>query len=259
MSDHTTEEGKIDIGRVVQQTFGVLGRNFATFGLLALVLVGLPAAMMGWFRPAQDPSRFFAMFDVTFLLATIVSAVFGAILQGAVIYGTVQDLNGARATPGDALATGLRSFLPLIIVSILFTLAFWIGLILLIVPGLAVACLWCVAVPALVAERRGVFDAFGRSNELTRGNRGRILALIVILLVAYTVLGWVVTATTSGAAMAAAMTGEPFRYSPTTIVLNALVGTVSSLVGAVGAAVLYVNLREAREGGGAQWLREVFA
>ena len=41
MSIAAVERGKLDIGRVIQGTFQVLGRNFATFSVLGLVFYGL--------------------------------------------------------------------------------------------------------------------------------------------------------------------------------------------------------------------------
>ena len=59
MTEEFVERGKIDIGRVLQQTFGVIGRNLATFTLLGLILSGLPLAVVTfaqarWARGAFD-------------------------------------------------------------------------------------------------------------------------------------------------------------------------------------------------------------
>ena len=51
MSIAAVERGKLDIGRVIQGTFQVLGRNFATFSVLGLVFYGLPWLSWGD-RPA---------------------------------------------------------------------------------------------------------------------------------------------------------------------------------------------------------------
>ena len=42
MTTDTFDRPGFDIVRVISQTVAVLGRNFVSFGLLALVLVGLP-------------------------------------------------------------------------------------------------------------------------------------------------------------------------------------------------------------------------
>src|SRR3546814_14393610 len=49
--------------------------------------------------------------------------------------------------------------------------------------------MWAVVAPALVEERTGVFGAFGRSRELTKGARWKVFGLELILLVAM----WIVT------------------------------------------------------------------
>ena len=36
----------LDLGRVIQQLFSVLGRNIATFGVLAVIMVGVPTAIL---------------------------------------------------------------------------------------------------------------------------------------------------------------------------------------------------------------------
>ena len=39
---------------------------------------------------------------------------------------------------------------------------------------------WALIVPLVVIERRGWRDAFARSNELVRGQTGRVLVLVVV-------------------------------------------------------------------------------
>ena len=53
-----------------------------------------------------------------------------------------------------------------------------------LVPGLMMAVAWIVAAPALVVERTGVFGAFSRSAQLTRGRRWVLFALGVIFFIA---------------------------------------------------------------------------
>jgi len=245
------EAGKIDIGRVIQETFQVIGRNFTNFTILSAVLVGLPTVLMtglqGQMMGAQDfrfgPGLFFSW---------LVAVVTGAILQGALVYGTVQDMNGRRPGVGDILTTGLRAFMPVIGVSLLFGIALIVGFVLLIVPGIMIACAWCVAVPALVAERVGVFDSFRRSADLTRGNRWRLFGLFVIWVMAVMLLSGIIGAISGGGAFGGG------ALSPVALVLNFIYATLSGLVGATGVAVLYVDLRRVREGLGPQGLAEVF-
>lgn len=272
MTAEAIESRKLDIGVVLQRTFQVLGRNFVTFIVLALLLAGLPTGLiaflqMNWLAGQMEQieagnlnfgSSYFTNLGLSGLAALITTS----ILQGALIYATVQDLNGRKASVGESLATGLRNFLPLIIVSFLFALAVGLGMILLIVPGIMIACAWCVAVPALVADRTGIFGAFGRAAELTRGNRWGVFALFLVLFVILIVISMVIgaiTAATLFANPAALENPMATALSPFQIVVNVVQQTLSSVLSSTLIAVLYVELRRLRDGAGPQWLAEIFS
>jgi uncharacterized membrane protein len=248
--------GRLDIARVFQRTFDVLGRNFATFFILALIMVGLPAALTGMLQLGGLSTGAIPRVNTGVAFSGLIGLVTNAILQGALIYGTVRDLNGERPAVVESLATGLRAFLPLIGLSILLGIAIVFGLILLIVPGVMMACAWCVAIPSLVAENRRVFECFERSADLTRGNRWMIFALFVIYMIAYILVGSVIVALTG---ISTVITSAFLSFNPFAVLANALVETVAGVIGSTGIAVLYVELRQGREGAGSEWLRDIFA
>lgn len=259
------EPGKIDIARVIQQTFQVLGRNFVTYIILALLLSGIPTAIISYLQAENVAAvqggnfNFGPGYFTTFGVGVLAALVTSAILQGALIFATVQDMNGGRPRIGDCLATGLRSFLPLIGVSILFSLAVVLGFIFLVVPGLMILCAWCVAIPALVADRTSVTGAFGRSAELTRGNRWRIFGLLVVVWIIAVIIGAVVGAVTGGASFGSGADAAAVLRSPVQIGGNLVINTLTSAISSTGVAVLYVELRRAREGLGPQLLSEIFS
>ena len=246
----------LDIGRVIQDLIAVLRRNFVPFFMLSAILTGIPAVILGIVR--MSSARAVGAVGVggigQALLAGLVGLVTGLILQGALIHGTVSDMNGKRPTVPQSLSVGLNNFLPLFAVGLLAGLAIVIGVILLIVPGIMIAVAWCVAAPALVAERRDVMDTFGRSAELTRGNRWRIFGLFVIYGIAAAIFEAVISA----------IAGVAFFASPgaslavMSVVIQPLLSIITSMVGATAAAVLYVELRRVREGVGPEAIAAVF-
>lgn len=255
MADTTADAGKIDIARVIQQTFAVLGRNFVTYLVLTLLLYGVPAAIVSYFQyQSLQAGQLFGMSTIFTWLVTVVAS---AILQGTLIYATVQDLNDRKPSVGDSLATGLRSFLPIVVVGILFFFAFLLGCIALVVPGIMLACAWIVAVPAVVADRTGIMGAFGRSAELTRGNRWRIFALLLIWVVLVAVVSNLVNAFGGGPQMVGADLTS-LRVSPLYMVLSLVYGLAASMIASTAVAVLYVELRTAREGIGPSGLAAIF-
>ncbi len=249
MGDST---GQLDIGRVIQLMFGVLGRNFVTFLVLALALVGLPSLLVGIaqlnFLKAGDP------FSWQTSVSGIISGLGALILQATLIYGAVTDLNGRHATVADCLSIGLRSFLPLIAIGIMFYLAIFFGTILLIVPGLMIATAWCLCIPVFVVEHPGLLASFGRSAELTRGNRWRVFAVFVLYIVALLIIELVFGVVNS--AMRVAGGGSPTAI--VALVVNPLLYVANALIGSTGISVLYVELRRVRDGVGAEGLAAIF-
>ena len=270
MTDAVVERGKIDLGRVISETFRVIGRNIAVFSILGLLLCGLPQAIVAYFQASVVRAQLAGISTGQFEfgagaftglayggLATLITT---AILQGALIYATVQDLNGQKPSIGDALAQGLRNFLPLIGLSILLAIAIVCGLVLLVVPGIMLLCAWCVAAPSLVADRTGVFGAFGRSAELTRGNRWSIFGLLVIVWVISVVLDAITNAILGISAFGADPLNAAERMlSPLGLALAVIRATIAAVVVSAATSVLYIELRRAREGLGPEWLRDIFA
>lgn len=255
--------GKLDIGRVISQTFGVIGRNFVTFFLLTLLLSGVPTAIVEYAQAGQISADGGFAFNLNYFTTLAIGGITGiitaCILQGALVVATVQDMNGARPNISECLTTGLRVFLPLLGLSILLGLAIAAGFVLLIVPGLMMLCAWCVAVPALVADRTGVLGAFSRSADLTRGSRWRIFGLLVIVFVIAMIIGAVVGALSVAAAFGTTgLNAAQIARSPVQIVSSMLITTLSTMVSSTGVAVLYVELRRLREGG-PQWLADIFS
>src|SRR6185312_9053300 len=134
--------GQLDLGKVIKDLFAVLQRNLVTFLILAAILVGLPGLLSGYLATQPHPQL---QFQWSTVLATLLVALGGLILQGTVIYGTITDMNGKRATLGQSLSVGLHTFLPILGIGIVYYIAVVVGCILLIVPGLIIAVIWCMS------------------------------------------------------------------------------------------------------------------
>ena len=178
------------------------------FSILGLVLSGIPTAIVAYFQAGMMKGFLHDMQGGSYTfspgmlgvgsLGALAALITTAILQGALIHATVQDLSGQPSSVGGSLTVGLRNFLSLIVVTILFAIAVVCGLVLLVVPGVMLACAWCVAAPSLVADRTGIFAAFSRSAELTRGSRWPIFGLVVIVVVVEWIISMIFNATGVG-------------------------------------------------------------
>lgn len=258
MTTVTFEPGKLDIGQVLNQTFAVLRRNFPTFFGLALLLVGLPTALIELLRPpvisdgAAVPEFSLALIGWGLLAIGVTLATF-SILYAALINATVQDLNGSKPAFADNLTVGLRNFLPVIVVSLLSSLAISGGLLLLIVPGVMIACALCVAMPAIVVEHTGIRGAFARSAELTRGHRWPIFGLFLIVIAVSIGIGIVLGIGLVGAAVVTGgLDAGAAETSPLQIAAEVVINSLIYMLSATGGAVLYSELRRLNETASAQ-------
>lgn len=245
--------GRFDLGRVMERTFSVIGKNFATFLLAAIILVGIPSVItvmgQGGNPLPQSPAGWVVTVTGWFL-----SLVGSYLLQATIVYVAVTSLNKRTASLRMALGTAVKRVLPIVGMALLILLATVLATALLIVPGVIVAILWCVAAPALIVEKRSIFSSLQRSRDLTRGFRWPIFGLFVI----YIIVSWVITATFTGVSMA---TGGGLNGSINLIValiFTPLISIVQGIIGSSGVAAIYYELRTAKEGVGADELAAVF-
>jgi hypothetical protein len=102
-------------------------------------------------------------------------------LQGA-IAEAVADVRDGRAdlSIGETINRVSPHVARLGAAGLLAVLGVAAGLILLIVPGLVLLTWWILIAPVIVLERRGIFESFGRSRELVRGNGWNVFGTIVL-------------------------------------------------------------------------------
>ena len=251
-----------DFGRVVSNTLRVVGSNLRELSIVALLLAGVPAAMMGWGQAllggtidgtGAEPN--FAVALPVFSLGVIALMIGSVLLQAATIRVAVATLNGDKPSAFRELSRSYGVILPIIGLAIVTGFGIGLGTLLLIVPGVILAVMWIVATPAYVMERPGVFGALGRSRNLTRGHRWPIFGLSVVYFVAY----FVISAVLGGIFVAAAMiAGDLNGLQITSTIANALLGTISGVVTSAGISSIYYELRMIKEGVGAAQLAAVF-
>jgi hypothetical protein len=115
------------------------------------------------------------------LLASAVSIVGLYLMQGA-LTEAVADVRDGRAdlSIGDTFRRVSPKLGAVIGAGLLAGFGIAIGLLLLIVPGLILLTLWAVIIPVIILEGKGVFDSFGRSQQLVRGHGFSVFGVIVL-------------------------------------------------------------------------------
>jgi hypothetical protein len=250
MSVSVADPGKpLDIGKVLTDGLGVLAHNFGPFFLLALLLQGIPSALIAYGQLLGRASGAFGVFVALGGLASLVTV---PMMQAALFTGSMNDLEGRPVSMTDCLAAGRQHWLRLLGLDILMGLAIGVGMLLLVVPGVLLALRWAVASPLLVLEGRGIQEAMGRSAKLTEQRRWSIFLLGLILVGAVIVLQ-----------IALSIIGIPFGFlggrSAFSTVVAPLVNVCTSVVAYPVGTALFRQLRGDKEGGDPRVLGEVFA
>jgi hypothetical protein len=247
---------QFSIGRVMGGSLAVLGRNFVPFIVLSIicaipniVVTALNPAVQHLFSGRLDATAMEPFSGDRLLLTAIgwlVSILCYALNQSALVYGTVQDLQGRNVGLGAIVARGFASLLPVIGVAILMTLGLMVGFLLVIVPGFILLVMWWVTVPVIVVEHTDITDAFGRSRALTAGRRWAIFGLFVLYVVIQQIVTWIVAALAGGivGATSANMVGA-FGAG---VIAAMVLGIVFAAWFAVMTAVGYYYLRADKEG-----------
>jgi hypothetical protein len=156
-------------------------------------------------------------------------------LQG-VLVKAVEDVRDGRADLSirATLESALRRINVLSATGLLASLAIAAGFVLLIVPGLVLLTIWSVIVPAIMLEGAGVFRAFGRSQELVRG-QGLNVFTVILVTVALLILAGIVLG----------LVFQPVDPEwVESIVVNIAANTLFAPFAAVAWTLVYFRLRE---------------
>lgn len=251
MSQPSLGSGTFSVGQVLKRTFGTFFANFVPFCVLALILY-LPSLLLG-FGSMDDLQGGIATPQYTAgdIAVMALSLILSYILIGALVYGTVQHLSGQKAGLGEIVSRGLSRVIPVIVIAILLSLIVGIGFALLIIPGIFLAVVYSVVVPAAVVERPGIIGSFKRSWELTKGYRWPVLGLLLILFVILILFSFI----TGAVAGFAIFFMDNLNLL---LVVNYVISAISGTFASVLIAVIYHDLRVAKEGVSSAQIAAVF-
>ena len=237
-------EGQFGIGFVLNRGISILFHNIMPFGLLTILVMSPPYIYALFADPSVDAGD--AINSIRVILNQAAKLVLSYLVAAALIYGTIRELRGSRASVGECVSWGLRLLFPVIGIALLVTVAVGLGLLLVIVPGLILLTMWWVAVPAAVVERPGIIRSLRRSAELTKGHRWRVFAIIIIVFALSAVVNQTVASTFLNAMVISG--SDTTGVSSLHLLAFFLVTVFFTAYGAVVSAVGYHDLRILREG-----------
>ncbi len=176
--------GHIDIGKVLRDGLDVYKKSVGTIWAVTLILI-IPVAILNYFSADST---------VIAVIAAIATIILDLYLTGAlvkVVKEVEEDGSAPVSTVGALIGSVTPKLFPLFIMGIIVAVCTYVGLVFLIIPGLFIALVWSVCVPAMMVEDSGIFDSLGRSYNITDGNRWRMIGLAVVLVIIYMIVFFV--------------------------------------------------------------------
>jgi hypothetical protein len=239
--------GDFRVGRVLGRSLTVLLRSFPKYLLFGIVMAVPNFFSVLHYGTVSVESQSVSVTNKAGLGYILLGMVLFALVQSTMIQGAFQDIRGQSFDLGTSIRRGLGRFLPVLGTSICASVIIFVGVCLLIVPGLIFLTMFLVAIPVCVVEALGPFKSLGRSRTLTQGHRWSIFAIYIVPLLVLGIGSFIFQAI--GAAIAG-ITGAA--------VASFLVVAVTAPYQALVAIVAYHDLRAVKEGLDIEQLAAVF-
>lgn len=259
------------IGRVFSRAFALVRDTVTSVGLFTLVIVLIEAAVsffaqsamlsdLGRIAASAGQAGFGQAFSGLVGLASLLGlAGLGLSWAGSVGGMLKQDRSG-QVTLQDCVNLAIAGFLPALAICLLYWIGVFIGWMFIIVPGLILICMWAVALPAQLAEGIGIFEAFGRSRDLTRGHRLSIFGVLFVLMIAYYAISFAMLGSLFNMddLRASVLTDNVERFSMIAIAVSIPLGWITSMVLKAVVTSLYIETITVKGGGPATNVAGVF-
>ncbi len=174
----------LSTGEILDNAFGLYRRHFAPLAVIVLVVSAVPTILELY---VQASGGFLAR-PVLGVLTGLLNIVLSAIGTAAAVFIVSDSYLGRPVDAWDALSRAVPYIARVAVLSILTTLVVGLGLIVFLIPGLIFISALMVSTQALVLEEdQSPIDAMGRSWQLTKGFRWKVLALVVVTAIIVTI------------------------------------------------------------------------
>ena len=166
-----------------------------------------------------------------------------------VLTGTDQPVN-----LGTILRHGVVNAIPVFVIYLLCGIGWMIGWLFLLVPGFIFGTIFSLVIPVYVAERSGIFKAFGRSRTLTKGRRWGVFGFWCLIVVIFYILMLAIEMPIIMPMMRQAMQAQTTGQSPADfmpplpmLVLLTIAGSLASVIFLMINGTVYNCLRFEKE------------
>jgi predicted neutral ceramidase superfamily lipid hydrolase len=244
------------VGASISKTFRIFGKGWWKFFVLTLVpmapyyiyqLVTQPLTPQAAIARQMQMQTHLVAYLVGMGVSFIVGIALQSLAYATCLYGAYETMRGKDFSIAESFSVGLGRLAPVLGTAVAVGILTGLASLLLVVPGAIVYLMMYVALPVCVVERLGPFDSVRRSRLLTKGSRWKILGLLLLMCLAIMIVGAVFGGI--GAALAG-LRGYAIGAGLVSVLIYSFF--------AVLAAVVYHDLRVAKEGVDIETLTSVF-
>jgi hypothetical protein len=170
----------LSVGEILDVSFTLYRRHFATLGTIAVLCSGLPVLLSLYIEASGGVWQNIPLTLMYYVVFTVLSS----IATAATVFVVSESYLGRPLTAASALHRATPLLGRLIVCSLLFAIVVGFGFLFFMIPGIVLLCGLLLAFPALVLEPgNSPTGALSRSWSLTRGSRLRMLGLLVTIVI----------------------------------------------------------------------------
>ena len=236
----------LSIGELLDRTFSFYRTNFVLFvGIGAVpslfIMLLSPLQLMG----GSAGPLFIVLASVILVILYCVAAL---LTQGATVIAVSNIQLGRPASIPGAFAGTWPRLGTLILIALNVSLRVLLGFLLLIVPGIYLAMKYVLALNVTVLEHTNVAQSIKRSADLTKGHRGRIF-LIYVMLFGFLVIVSAVMQAVLAILFVSIRTGQPSVLAGIALAFGSF--AIQSLLNpiiTIASALVYYDERVRKEG-----------
>jgi hypothetical protein len=249
----------LSIGRVLAGTFAAMGRNWAWMLAWAACFSFLPHFVSNWLL---GQTALASVRGTNYVAAVLVPISFGLVISvfPESVLGALVSRRIAAGVSGrwpDRPLWNLTTMVHLVTAMLITAIGVYVGFVFLVIPGLWLNVVWGVVGPVVVLEGKDALASIRRSAELTTGRRGKIFVILLIVILMQVAM----SVTSFLFQRAFGVTGSPAQvqaFWPIRYAVTSAVSMLYALLNWSSAAILYLELRQLKDGGGAEVMAAVF-
>ena len=175
------------IGQVLDSVFRLTRLAFTRmlpFSILAGVLSAAPFVYFMSTGALDNPALLATMeLSPAYWISTAIMIPLNFLIYGAAISRIESIARGGDIGIGESVQRTLPRILPIIVGSIGYIVAFCIGLVLLVIPGLILVVSLYMFLPAILLDGKGPVESLSYSHKLVWGNWWRVAAIVTVALI----------------------------------------------------------------------------